>query len=85
VSPVNNSVTTASGQTVNYDYLVIAPGIQVNWSGIKGLPEALGKDGVSSNYSVDHVEKTAQVKTNTSLLTHLLITFMIPFVVYERV
>ena len=61
MNPTTNSVTTSSGQTVNYDYLVIAPGIQINWTGIKGLPEALGKDGVSSNYSVDHVEKTAEV------------------------
>ncbi len=37
--------------TVSYDYLVVAPGIQLDWHLIKGLKETLGKNGVSSNYS----------------------------------
>lgn len=37
--------------TYTYDFLVVCPGIQLNWSAVKGLPETLGKNGVCSNYS----------------------------------
>lgn len=49
-NPDTQSITTDGG-TYNYDYLVVCPGIQLNWSAIKGLPETLGKNGVCSNYS----------------------------------
>jgi len=35
--PEANTVKTASGQTVAYDYLIVCPGLQLNWSEIKGL------------------------------------------------
>jgi hypothetical protein len=38
--------------------LVVATGLQCLWDKVKGLPETLGKDGVTSNYSVDTVETT---------------------------
>ena len=51
--PEKNTVTTREGNTYSYNYLVVAPGIQLNWSWIKGLPETLGKNFVTSNYSFD--------------------------------
>lgn len=57
-TPAENSVHTRGGETVTYDYLVVAPGIQVNWNQIKGLQDAVGKDGVCSNYSIDTVAST---------------------------
>jgi sulfide:quinone oxidoreductase len=36
----------------------MAPGIQIDWKLIDGLPEALGKGGVTSNYSYEHVNYT---------------------------
>src|SRR5574341_1540889 len=51
VHPEENVLVLASGKTIGYDYLVVAPGIQINWGGIKGLQESLGKGGVCSNYS----------------------------------
>ncbi len=51
--PEQNTVTTREGNTYSYNYLVVAPGIQLNWSWIKGLPETLGKNFVTSNYSFD--------------------------------
>lgn len=49
--PEENTVTTQGGATVSYDFLVVCPGIQLNWSQVEGLPETLGKNGVCSNYS----------------------------------
>lgn len=56
--PDSNLVITQGGTRIRYDYLVVCPGIQINWDGVKGLPEALGKDGVCSNYSYQHVTYT---------------------------
>ncbi|CAG8511978.1 2196_t:CDS:2 [Funneliformis caledonium] len=58
IEPNGNLITLKDGQQVKYDYLVVATGIQCNWDKIKGLPESLGKNGVSSNYSESTVEKT---------------------------
>jgi sulfide:quinone oxidoreductase len=60
VRPDENLLVLASGKTVRYEFLVVAPGIQIDWHKVKGLPEALGKDGVCSNYSYDSVDKTWQ-------------------------
>ncbi|HCQ29712.1 MAG TPA: pyridine nucleotide-disulfide oxidoreductase [Flavobacteriales bacterium] len=48
--PENNKVITKDGEEYTYDYLVVAPGIQINLDGIKGLKESIGKNGVCSNY-----------------------------------
>ena len=56
--PDNSSLTTRGGQTITYDFLVVAPGIQLNWDAIDGLQEAVGKDGVCSNYSFQTVGST---------------------------
>ncbi|PAY21271.1 pyridine nucleotide-disulfide oxidoreductase [Rhodopirellula sp. SM50] len=57
-SPNANRITTRNGDDITYDYLVVAPGIQVNWDQVKGLKESVGKDGVCSNYSIDTVGST---------------------------
>lgn len=56
--PERNVVVTASGRRIGYDYLVVAPGIQLDWAKIEGLPGALGHDGVCSNYSYETVDST---------------------------
>lgn len=56
--PEENAVVTSDGQTVHYKYLVVCPGIQINWDNVKGLRDALGKKGVSSNYSYEYADKT---------------------------
>lgn len=50
-NPEKDEVLLSNNETVGYDYLVVAPGIQLNWDAIKGLKETLGKNGVCSNYS----------------------------------
>lgn len=56
--PEQNQVTTTEGNTISYDYLVVAPGMEIFWDRIKGLSNALGHDGVCSNYSFDSVDTT---------------------------
>jgi sulfide:quinone oxidoreductase len=56
--PEASQVKTRASGTVGYDYLVVAPGIQLDWDKVKGLSAALGHDGVCSNYSYQHVHKT---------------------------
>ena len=57
VRPEENCVLTRDGRA-QYDFLVMAPGIQIDWGKIKGLDEGIGKDGVCSNYSYDTVGST---------------------------
>ena len=46
----NNQVTLGDGSSMAYKALVLAPGLELNWGGIEGLEEALGSNGVTSNY-----------------------------------
>ncbi len=62
--PEENSVTTRNHQKYTYDFMVVCPGIQINWSAIKGLPETLGKNGVSSNYSFQYAPYTFECIKN---------------------
>jgi sulfide:quinone oxidoreductase len=58
--PDQNSLTLSNGETLTYDYLVVALGIQIDWHKIKGLKETLGKNNVCSNYSYETVDSTWQ-------------------------
>lgn len=58
VKPEQHVVKLGSGEEVSYDYLVVAPGIQIDWNKIPGLVETLGKNGVCSNYSYETVNGT---------------------------
>jgi sulfide:quinone oxidoreductase len=74
--PDNNKLTTQDGTVVEYDYLVVTAGIQVNWDAIPGLKESVGKpgSGVVSNYSYETVDSTwdtiKSLKKGTALFTH---------------
>lgn len=56
--PEQNRVTLRDGRHLEYDYLVVSPGLQINWQKVKGLKEAVGKDGVCSNYDYNTVDST---------------------------
>lgn len=51
--PAENQLITSTGRIFSYDFLVLAPGIQLNWKDVTGLPETLGKNNVTSNYSFE--------------------------------
>jgi sulfide:quinone oxidoreductase len=63
-TPDKNSIQTEDGSEINYDYLVVAPGIQLNWHEIKGLKETLGKNNVCSNYSFENAPYTFECLKN---------------------
>jgi sulfide:quinone oxidoreductase len=48
--PTSNKVTTEKSGDFTYDYMVVCPGIQLDWHKVKGLKETLGKNNVCSNY-----------------------------------
>jgi sulfide:quinone oxidoreductase len=56
--PEENELVTAGGRRIGYDFLVVAPGIQIDWDAIPGLAETIGGDSVSSIYSYEHVDRT---------------------------
>ena len=58
LDPCHNLVRTTGGGEVSYDFLVLAPGIQIDWDKIPGLPEALRTPFVSSNYDYALAPKT---------------------------
>ncbi|MGH1471272.1 MAG: beta-lactamase hydrolase domain-containing protein [Cellvibrionaceae bacterium] len=49
----NNKVILDDQNEVFYKQLIVSPGLKINWSGIEGLQETLGKNGVTSNYRFD--------------------------------
>ncbi|MCD8489954.1 MAG: NAD(P)/FAD-dependent oxidoreductase [Desertifilum sp.] len=64
LDPDNQAILTQTGQKIEYEYLIVCPGIQLDWHLIQGLPEALGKNGVTSNYSADYAPYTWELIRN---------------------
>ncbi|GEM56579.1 hypothetical protein FB1_28000 [Flavobacterium branchiophilum NBRC 15030 = ATCC 35035] len=62
--PSNNKVTCTSGTSITYDYLIVCPGIQLDWNKIKGFKENLGKNNISSNYSFESAPYTWEMIKN---------------------
>lgn len=52
-APENNTVTTDKAGVIAYDQLIVTAGLTLDWDSIKGLPETLGKNCVTSNYRFD--------------------------------
>ncbi len=69
--PDENTVVLRSGETVSYDYLVVCPGLQLDWDKIAGLKETLGKNNVCSNYSAETAEYTWECIKNSESGTAL--------------
>lgn len=64
--PDNNKLTTKGGKIVDYDYLVVATGVQYHYEQITGLTaDMIGKNGISSVYLSDLAAGTAEGGTIT--------------------
>lgn len=52
LDPESNRVVTTSGKAVNYDYLIVATGLKLDYAAIEGMDTAhIGKDGLGSIYA----------------------------------
>lgn len=51
--PEQNLVVLENGTKITYTRLIVCPGIKLDWAAIEGLPETLGRNGVTSNYRAD--------------------------------
>ncbi|SMF75588.1 sulfide:quinone oxidoreductase [Tistlia consotensis] len=59
--PQRNEVVLEDGERLRYRTLVVAPGLELNWDGVEGLRESLGRNGVTSNYLFDMAPYTWQL------------------------
>jgi len=59
--PERDAVVLDGCRVVRYRQLVVCPGLKLDWHGIEGLPETLGRNGVTSNYRYDLAPYTWQL------------------------
>jgi sulfide:quinone oxidoreductase len=59
--PEKNLVQTDKLGAIQYQQLIVAAGLKIDWQAIKGLAETLGKNGVTSNYRFDLAPYTWQL------------------------
>ncbi|WP_104493092.1 NAD(P)/FAD-dependent oxidoreductase [Paracoccus denitrificans] len=62
IDPVGKSVSTENGQKLEYDFLVVAPGLALDHDAIEGFSlDMVGKDGIGALYAgPDYAAKTWQ-------------------------
>lgn len=60
IDPDAKQVTTTSGKTLGYDYLIVATGIKLDYDAIEGMSlDLIGADGIGSVYAgPDYAAKT---------------------------
>ncbi len=51
--PDHNQIILEGCRVVKYKQLVVCPGLKLDWQGIEGLSDTLGRNGVTSNYRFD--------------------------------
>ncbi|TDL31068.1 NAD(P)/FAD-dependent oxidoreductase [Jeotgalibacillus sp. S-D1] len=72
--PEENLVVTSDGTKIHYKYLIVCPGLQLDWDKIEGLEGNVGKFGICSNYSYEHVHYTWETirtfKGGRAIFTH---------------
>jgi sulfide:quinone oxidoreductase len=73
VDPAAHLVTTADGARLEYDRLVVCPGIQLDWHRVPGMAEAVRTPYASSNYLPELAPKTWELirglRTGTAVFT----------------
>ena len=59
--PERNVVILDGCRVVRYEQLIVCPGLKLDWHGIEGLVDTLGRNGVTSNYRYDLAPYTWQL------------------------
>ncbi|WP_405906206.1 FAD/NAD(P)-binding oxidoreductase [Streptomyces sp. NBC_00828] len=74
IDPDLRTVALGDGRRLGYDFLVMAPGLQLDWNGMPGLAEAIGHDRVTSNYAPEYAPRTWDLirgmRSGTAVFTH---------------
>ena len=63
--PQNNQVVLADGETIGYTSLIVSPGLDLHWEGVRGLKDSLGSNGVTSNYKLELAPYTWELVQST--------------------
>lgn len=59
LNPLSNEITTAANGKISYDFLVLTPGLQINWNETEGITkDRLGEGNVHSIYDFEGAQKT---------------------------
>ena len=74
IDPLTNTVELDDASKQAYDFLVVCPGVVLDWDGIEGLKETIGQNGVCTNYSPEQVEYTWTCLQNTKVGDKLFFT-----------
>lgn len=59
--PDKNVVLLDGCRVVRYRKLIVCPGLKLDWQGVEGLADTLGRNGVTSNYRYDLAPYTWQL------------------------
>ncbi len=51
--PEKDRVILSDGIEINYEVLIVAAGLKLDWDAVEGLRDSLGDNGVTSNYRYD--------------------------------
>ncbi|WP_430474992.1 TIGR01244 family sulfur transferase [Thalassospira lucentensis] len=51
--PKDDAIVLDGCRVVKYDRLIVCPGLKLDWHGVEGLVDTLGRNGVTSNYRYD--------------------------------
>jgi sulfide:quinone oxidoreductase len=60
IDPEANSVTTTGGERLDYDYLIVATGLSLDWGAVEGFSlDMVGENGISAHYAgPDYAERS---------------------------
>ena len=71
--PEQDAVILEGCRVVKYRKLIVCPGLKLNWQGVAGLEDTLGRNGVTSNYRYDLAPYTwklvSQLNSGRALFT----------------
>jgi len=62
--PAEDAVILEGCRVVKYRYLIVCPGLKLDWAKVDGLVETIGRNGVTSNYRFDLAPYTWELVRN---------------------
>ncbi len=74
-NPEANQVVLKNGDLIEYEFLIVAPGIQIDFDQIKGLTDTIGSNGVGCDYTLDGLD---YVKSELKKVTSGNVIFTMP-------